>query len=55
MKAFVKTLFGDAWNIAGVAGIVAVAAALIGLGRPQWAVFAMPAATLGVVAFLAHR
>jgi hypothetical protein len=54
MKAFVKTLFGDAWNIAGVAIIVAVAAGLAGLGRPQWAVFAVPAAVLGVIAFLAN-
>ena len=55
MKAFLKTLFGDAWNIAGVAVIVAVAGGLTALGRPGWAVFAMPAAALGVVAFLARH
>jgi hypothetical protein len=55
MKAFIKTLFGDSWNIAGVALIVVVAAALTGLGHPGWAVFAMPAAGLGVVAWLAHH
>jgi hypothetical protein len=55
MRAFVKTLFGDTWNIAGVAVIVAVAAALSGLGHPAWAVFAMPVAVLAVVAILAHH
>jgi hypothetical protein len=30
---FVKTLFGDAWNIAGVALVVAVAAGLTGAGE----------------------
>ncbi|MDR3531262.1 MAG: hypothetical protein P4L90_12010 [Rhodopila sp.] len=55
MKAFIKTLFGDASNIAGVALIVAVAAGLTGLGHPAWAVFAMPAAGLGVVAWLARH
>ena len=55
MKAFVKTLFGDTWNIAGVAVIVAVAAGLTGLGHPGWAVFAMPAAGLAVVGWLACR
>jgi hypothetical protein len=53
MTAFVKTLFGDTRNIAGVALIVAVAAGLTSLGHPAWAVFAMPAVGLGVVAWLA--
>jgi len=53
MKALVKTLFGDTRNIAGVALVVLVAAGLAGLGRPDWAVFAMPAVGLGVVAWLA--
>ncbi len=53
MKAFVKTLFGDTWNIVGVALIVAVAVVLARLGHPGWAVFAMPAAALGVIAVLA--
>jgi hypothetical protein len=55
MKAFVKTLFGDTWNVAGVAVIVAVAVGLTGLGHPGWAVFAMPAAGLGVVGLLVRR
>jgi hypothetical protein len=55
MKAFVKTLFGDAWNIAGVVVIVAVAAGLTVLGRPEWAIFAMPVAALVAIAILARH
>ena len=55
MKAFAKTLFGDRRNIAGVALMVALAALLTGLGHADWAVFAMPAAGLGVVAWLARH
>jgi hypothetical protein len=55
MKAFSKTLFGDSRNIAGVALIVALAVLLTDIGHPGWAVFAMPAASLGVVAWLAHH
>lgn len=55
MSAFIKTLFGDTRNIAGVAMILVAALALTGLGHPNWAVFAMPAAALGVVAWLANH
>ena len=55
MKAFAKTLFGDIWNITGVAVIVAVAEGLTALHHADWAVFAMPAAGLGVIAWLARR
>ena len=55
MSAFAKTLFGDTRNIAGVAGIVAVAAVLTGIGHPDWAVFAMPVIGLAVVGWLAQR
>jgi hypothetical protein len=55
MKAFVKTMFGDSWNIAGVALIVAVAAGLTQLGHANWAVFLMPAVGLGVVAVLTRH
>jgi hypothetical protein len=55
MKAFIKTLFGDTWNIIGVTLIVVVALALTGLGHAGWAVFAMPVAGLGVVAWLARH
>jgi hypothetical protein len=55
MRALLKTLVGDSRNIAGVAAMVAVAAVLTGLGHAGWAVFAMPAAGLAVVAWLACR
>jgi len=55
VRAFVKNLFGDGWNIAGVAAIVAIAAGLAGIGRADWAVFAMPVVGLGVVGWLAGR
>jgi hypothetical protein len=55
MKAFIKTLFGDIWNLAGVAVIVAVGAAFVAAGYGGWAVFAMPAAALAVVAALAGQ
>jgi hypothetical protein len=55
MRAFIKTLFGDAWNIAGVALMIAVAGVLVALHRPDLAVFAMPATGLGVVAILARH
>ena len=55
MKAFSKTLFGDAWNIVGVAVIVAVAEGLTALHHADWAAFAMPAAGLCVIAWLTRR
>lgn len=55
MKAFAKTLFGDSRNLAGVALIVALAVVLTGFGHSGWAVFVIPATSLGVVAWLAHH
>jgi hypothetical protein len=55
MKAFAKTLFGDTWNILGVGLIVVVAAGLTRLGHASWAVFAVPAVGLAVVAWLARH
>ena len=55
MKAFVKTLFGDAWNIAGVALIAAVGVGLVEVGHAGWAAFAMPVVALCVVGLLASR
>jgi hypothetical protein len=55
MKAFIKTLFGDAGNIAGVGLIVAVAAVLTGVGHPAWAAVAMPVTGAVVIGWLAHR
>jgi hypothetical protein len=55
MKAFIKTLFGDTWNIAGVAMIVGVAVILVGIGQADLAVYMTPAAALAVVAALARH
>jgi hypothetical protein len=55
MKAFIKTLFGDIWNLAGVALIVVVGAAFTATGHGGWAVFAMPLVALAVVAALAGQ
>jgi hypothetical protein len=55
MKALVKTLFGDARNVAAVAVVVAVAAALTETGHAAWAVVAMPAACLAAVGWLARH
>lgn len=55
MKAFAKTLFGDAYNVAAVACVVAVGALAVGVGRPGWAALAMPAAALGGVAWLVRH
>ncbi len=54
MSALVKTLFGDAYNVAGVAIVVAVAVALAETGHGGWAVYAMPLAALAVVGWLAR-
>ena len=53
MKAFIKTLFGDTRNIAGVAAMVLIAAGLTGAGHAALAVFAMPVAGLAAIAWLA--
>jgi hypothetical protein len=55
MKAFAKTLFGDGYNVAAVALIVAVGALAVGVRRPEWAVFSMPAAALAAVAWLVRH
>jgi hypothetical protein len=53
MKAFVKTLFGDARNVAGVTLIVAIAVVLTAIGHAPCAVIVMPLASLAVIAMLA--
>ena len=55
MKALVKTLFGDARNVAAVTVVVAIAAALTESGHAAWAVVAVPVACLAVVAWLARH
>jgi hypothetical protein len=55
VKALIKTLFGDARNICGVAAMVAVAASLTAAGHPAWSVVAMPVTGLLAVAWLARN
>jgi hypothetical protein len=55
MKAFLKTLVGDVYNLTAVACVIAVGGAAVGVGRPEWAVVAMPAATLAAVAWLVRH
>jgi type IV secretory pathway VirB2 component (pilin) len=55
MRPFLKTLFGDARNIAAVAIIVAVGGVAVRAGHPDWAVIAMPVTALLAVAWLARQ
>jgi hypothetical protein len=55
MSSFVKTLIGDRWNVAAVAGIVLVAYVLAAAGRPDFEPFLVPVATLAGIGFLARR
>lgn len=55
MRAFFRILLGDAWNVAVVAVIVAVAIALTTAGYRDSAVYAIPVFTLGGVALLTRR
>jgi hypothetical protein len=55
MKALMKTLIGDAWNVSVVSLVLAVAAALVFTGQGGAAAFVIPALTLGGVAWLARR
>ena len=54
MKALIKTLFGDAHNVAGVAIVGAVALALIATHHASLAPYAVPLITLAVVGWLAR-
>jgi hypothetical protein len=55
MNAFVKTLFGDAWNLSVVAILVAVMAALSFAGHAMIAALVIPPMTLAGVAVLARK
>jgi len=55
MKAFIKTLVGDTANMAVVAALVAVAAALVHIGQGAAAAFVLPVLALGGTAWLATR
>ncbi len=54
MRAFLKTLFGDARNVAVVALLVAVEAGLVRAGLGREAVFLVPLAVMAGVAWLAR-
>ena len=53
MKAFLKTLFGDAWNVAIVALILAVEIALAQSGHAAAAAYLVPPLTLTGIGWLA--
>ena len=55
MGPFLKTLFGDARNVAVVAVLLAVEAVLIHTGHGREATILVPLATMAGVAWLAPR
>ncbi len=55
MGPFIKTLFGDAQNIAVVAAIITLELALVRSGLGREAVLLVPIVTMGGVAWLARR
>ena len=55
MAPFIKTLFGDARNVAVVSAIILLEFALVRFGLGREAVVLVPAATLAGVAWLAPR
>lgn len=55
MGPFIKTLFGDARNVGVVAAIVMLELALVRSGLGREAVFLVPVAAIGGVAWLARQ
>ena len=55
MSEFVKTLVGDARNLAVVAGLVVAAAALVLTGHAGATAYVLPPLTLAGVAWLARN
>lgn len=55
MRAFVKTLVGDVWNLSVVAVVVLVEVVLVRAGETDISAFAIPSLTLAGVAWLARR
>ncbi len=55
MAPFLKTLFGDARNVAVTAVVLAIEVALIRTGHGREAALLVPAVTLAAVAWLATR
>lgn len=55
MKALIRTLIGDVWNVTVVAVIVLATLALIGMGQSALAPFVIPPLTLAGITWLARR
>ena len=55
MRAFVKTLVGDAWNVSVVAAVMLAEATLVFGGHTDAAAFVIPPITLAGVAWLTRR
>jgi len=55
MRAFIKTLVGDVWNVSVVAIIMLAEVALLWAGRADAAAFVIPPITLAGVAWLTRR
>ena len=55
MKPFIKTLVGDGRNVAVVALVLGLGAAGVLTGDPRVAWVALPALTLGGIAYLARH
>jgi hypothetical protein len=55
VKAFVKTLFGDARNVAVVAILVAVAFGLVAAGQGGLAVYLVPLLAMAGIVWLAQH
>jgi hypothetical protein len=55
MRAFLRILLGDAWNVGVVAVIVLAAFVLTASGHRQAAAWLIPALTLAGVALLTRR
>ncbi len=55
MRAFVKTLVGDAWNVSVVAGLMLAEVVLVRAGHADAAAFVIPPLTLAGVAWLTRH
>ena len=54
MRAFFKTLFGDAWNLSAVAAVMTAEIALTQTGNGTIAAWLIPLLVLATVAWLAR-
>jgi hypothetical protein len=55
MRAFVKTLVGDVWNLSVVAVVILAEVVLVHAGETDTSAFVIPPLTLAGVAWLARR